>query len=186
MNFTSLLFISVGLAMDAFAVSLTEGLALKKLHIQHILKIAFIFGFFQAIMPLLGWLIGGMFYSKISQYDHWIAFVLLALIGGKMLLEARENQKCKTDGKCDISSNILILGIATSIDALAVGFSFSLMKGLNIYSTIFIIGIITFIISSVGVYLGNKVGQLLGYKAEYAGGIILVGMGCKILFEHIV
>ncbi|WP_319372227.1 manganese efflux pump MntP family protein [uncultured Ilyobacter sp.] len=185
MNFTTLFFISVGLAMDAFAVSLTEGMALKKNHVKHILKVSLVFGFFQAFMPLLGWSIGGLFYNTISKYEHWIAFGLLAFVGVKMLLEARENQKCVNDGKCDISSNIILLGIATSIDALAVGFSFSLLPGLDIYSTIFVIGAITFIISSAGVYIGNKAGQLLGYKAEYAGGFILIGMGFKILFEHI-
>ncbi|WP_319200246.1 manganese efflux pump MntP family protein [uncultured Ilyobacter sp.] len=185
MTFSTLFFISVGLAMDAFAVSLTEGMALKKNHINHIFRVAFVFGIFQALMPLLGWFIGGLFYDMISKYEHWVAFGLLAFVGGKMLLEAWENQKCETEGKCDVSSNIILLGIATSIDALAVGFSFSLLPGLNIYSTIFIIGIVTFIISSAGVYMGNKAGQLLGYKAEYAGGFILIGMGCKILFEHI-
>lgn len=185
MNFTSLFFISVGLAMDAFAVSLTEGLALKRIQVKSILRVALIFGFFQGIMPLIGWRIGGLFYDKISRFDHWIAFGLLAFIGGKMLLEAREAQKCKTKGECDLASNIFILGIATSIDALAVGFSFSLLPGLNIYSTVAIIGIVTFIISSMGVYLGNKAGELLGYKAEYIGGFILIGMGTKILISHI-
>lgn len=186
MNFLSLIFISIGLAMDAFAVSLTEGLALKKIHIKHILKIALIFGLFQAVMPILGWMVGSIFYDKIADYDHWITFGLLLFIGIKMILEARENQKCENTGKCDISSNIILLGIATSIDALAVGFSFSLIPGLNIYSSVIVIGIITFIISSAGVYIGNKAGQLLGYKAEYAGGLILIGMGFKNLIEHII
>ncbi len=185
MTFTTLFFISIGLAMDAFAVSLTEGLALKKIHIKHIFRVAFVFGTFQAVMPLVGWLVGGIFYDKIAKYEHWVVFGLLAFVGIKMLLEAWENQKCENHGKCDISSNIIALGVATSIDALAVGFSFSLVPGLNIYSTVFIIGVITFIISSAGVYIGNKAGQFLGYKAEYAGGFILIGMGCKVLFEHI-
>jgi putative Mn2+ efflux pump MntP len=186
MTFTSLIFISIGLAMDAFAVSLSEGLALKKINIRHIVKIALIFGLFQAVMPILGWLVGGMFYDKISGYDHWITFGLLGFVGLKMILEARENQKCEKTEKCDISSNIILLGIATSIDALAVGFSFSLIPGLDIYSSVTVIGVITFLISSAGVYIGNKAGKLLGYKAEYAGGIILVGIGCKILIEHII
>ncbi|GLI55316.1 putative manganese efflux pump MntP [Propionigenium maris DSM 9537] len=185
MNFTSLFFISVGLAMDAFAVSLSEGLALKRIHVKHILRVALIFGFFQGIMPLIGWGVGGLFYDKIARYDHWIAFGLLTFIGGKMLWEARESQKCETEGKCDIASNIIVLGIATSIDALAVGFSFSLLPGLNIYSAVTVIGVITFIISSLGVYIGNKAGELLGYRAEYAGGIILIGMGVRILSSHI-
>ena len=184
MNFASLFFISIGLAMDAFAVSLTEGISLRKLCIKSTLKIALIFGLFQGIMPLLGWAIGGLFYDKISKFDHWIAFGLLFFIGIKMILDAREFGKCDIKGKCEKDSNIIVLGIATSIDALAVGFSFSLLPGLNIYFSIAVIGIITFILSSVGVYLGNKVGQLLGAKAEYMGGIILIGIGIKMLIQH--
>lgn len=179
MDFILLFFISIGLAMDAFTVSLTQGLSLKKLHIKSILKVALIFGAFHGIMPLLGWRIGKLFYDDIAIFDHWIAFGLLTFIGGKMILEARKIKKCKN------SLNIIILGIATSIDALAVGFSFSLLPGLNIYFAITIIGLITFIISFLGVYLGNKIGQLLGVKAEYTGGIILIGMGIKILIQHI-
>ncbi|MEI6855941.1 manganese efflux pump MntP family protein [Psychrilyobacter sp.] len=179
MNFTALFFISIGLAMDAFAVSLTEGISLKRLHIKSILRVALVFGIFQGFMPLLGWAIGGLFYDKIARFDHWIAFGLLVLIGIKMIIDAREF------GNCEKTSNIIVLGIATSVDALAVGFFFSLLPGLNIYLSIAVIGVITFILSSVGVYLGNKVGQLLGAKAEYAGGIILIGMGVNILIQHL-
>lgn len=185
MNFTSLFFISIGLAMDAFAVSLTEGISLRKLCVKSILKVALVFGLFQGVMPLLGWAVGGLFYDKIARFDHWIAFGLLAFIGIKMIIDAREFGKCDIHGNCEKSSNIIVLGIATSIDALAVGFSFSLLPGLNIYFSITVIGIITFILSSVGVYLGNKVGQLLGAKAEYIGGIILIGMGVNILIQHL-
>ena len=181
MNFTSLFFISIGLAMDAFAVSLTEGISLRRLCIKSIFKIALVFGIFQGVMPLLGWTLGGLFYDKIAKFDHWIAFGLLVFIGIKMIVDAREFGKCDIHGKCEKHSNIIVLGIATSIDALAVGFSFSLLPDLNIYFAIVIIGVITFILSSAGVYLGNKVGQLLGAKAEYAGGIILIAMGIKIL-----
>jgi len=181
MNFTSLFFISIGLAMDAFAVSLTEGISLRKLCIKSIFKVAVVFGIFQGIMPLLGWAVGGLVYDKIVRFDHWIAFGLLIFVGTKMIIDAREFGKCDIHGKCEKPSNIIVLGIATSIDALAVGFSFSLLPGLNIYFSIAIIGLITFILSSVGVYLGNKVGQLLGGKAEYAGGIILIAMGINIL-----
>lgn len=181
MNFTSLFFISIGLAMDAFAVSLTEGISLRRVCIKSIFKIALVFGIFQGVMPLLGWTLGGLFYDKIAKFDHLIAFGLLVFIGIKMIVDAREFGKCDIHGKCEKHSNIIVLGIATSIDALAVGFSFSLLPDLNIYFAIIIIGVITFILSSVGVYLGNKVGQLLGAKAEYAGGIILIAMGIKIL-----
>lgn len=182
MNLTSLFFISIGLAMDAFAVSLTEGLALKKLHIESMLKVALVFGIFHGIMPLIGWRIGRLFYNEITIFDHWIAFGLLIFLGGKMIFEARKYKKCELEGKC---KNIIVLGIATSIDALAIGFSFSLLPGFNIYFAIGVISIITFIISSLGVYLGNQFGQLLGSKAEYIGGFILVGMGIKILIQHI-
>ena len=185
MNFTSLLFISIGLAMDAFAVSLTEGISLRKLYIKSILRIALVFGVFQGIMPFLGWFIGGLFYDKIARYNHWVAFGMLLFIGIKMIIDAREFGKCDIHGNCKKTSNIIVLGIATSIDALAVGFSFSLLPGLNIYFSVGVIGIITFILSSLGVYLGNKVGQLLGSKAEYVGGIILIGMGINILIQHL-
>jgi len=186
MNFTSLFFISIGLAMDAFAVSLTEGISLKRLHIKSIFRVAIVFGIFQGVMPLLGWGIGGLFYDKISRFDHWIAFGLLVFIGIKMIIDAKEFANCDINGRCEKNSNIIVLGIATSIDALAVGFSFSLLPGLNIYFSVAIIGVITFILSSVGVYIGNKVGQLLGAKAEYMGGIILIGMGINILIKHLV
>lgn len=181
MNFTSLFFISIGLAMDAFAVSLTEGISLRRLCIKSIFKIALVFGIFQGIMPLLGWTLGGLFYDEMAKFDHLIAFGLLVFIGIKMIVDARGFGRCDIHGRCEKPSNIIVLGIATSIDALAVGFSFSLLPDLNIYFSVAIIGVITFILSSVGVYLGNKVGQLLGAKAEYAGGIILIAMGIKIL-----
>lgn len=181
MTFTSLFFISIGLAMDAFAVSLTEGISLRKLCIKSILRVALVFGIFQGIMPLLGWTIGGVFYDKITRFNHWIPFILLTFVGTKMIIDAREFGKCDIHGRCEKSSNIIVLGIATSIDALAVGFSFSLLPGLNIYFSIAVIGVITFILSSIGVYLGNRIGQLLGAKAEYAGGIILIAIGINIL-----
>jgi len=186
MTTTSLLFISLGLAMDAFAVSLSEGFALKRLRVKNILKIALIFGFFQGFMPFIGWTIGGIFYETISKFDHFISSGLLFLIGGKMLLEAIENRKCEVENKCDIASNIYLLGIATSIDALAMGFSFSLIPHLNILKAILVIGVITFILSSIGVYIGNKIGKLLGYKAEFIGAFILIGMGIKILLEQLI
>jgi len=181
MNFVTLILISIGLAMDAFAVSLTEGMTLRKLHLKNIFKVALVFGVFQGIMPLIGWNIGGLFYYSFEKYGSFIAFGLLLFVGGKMILDAKEFNQTKNDSE-KTSTNILILGIATSIDALAVGFSFSLLPGLNIYISIIIIGVITFILSSVGVYLGNKVGQLLGAKAEYLGGIILIFIGIKMLF----
>lgn len=184
MDILSLVLISIGLAMDAFAVSLTEGLAIKKLRKRNILKIALVFGGFQALMPYIGWKIGGVFAEKISQYDYIITTILLLFVGGKMIFDGWKEQECEEEGKCDMASNLLLLGFATSIDALAVGFSFSLVPNLNIYYSIEIIGIITFLIASLGVYLGHKVGHLISYKTEYLGGGILVLMGLKAFISH--
>jgi len=186
MSFVSLILISIGLAMDAFAVSITEGLAMKRLHKTHILRIAIIFGLFQAVMPFIGWRIGGIFSDKISQYDNLVTFALLTLVGIKMIFDAWGDQKCETTGQCDLSSNVFMLGFATSIDALAIGFSFSLVPDLNIVYSISIIGIITFFISSAGVYLGYKMGHLISYKTEYLGGSILILMGLKSLVENFI
>ncbi len=182
MNFITLFLISIGLAMDAFAVSLTEGISLRKLHIKYIVKVAIVFGVFQGIMPLIGWSVGSLFYSYFEKYGEWIAFILLVFVGVKMILDAREFSSEDSDDEENKKTNIIILGVATSIDALAVGFSFSMIPNLNIYFSIAIIGMVTFILSSVGVYIGNKVGQLLGAKAEYLGGGILILMGINMLF----
>jgi putative Mn2+ efflux pump MntP len=182
MDFITLFLISIGLAMDAFAVSLTEGISLRKLYIKHIARVAIVFGVFQGVMPLIGWNIGSIFYSYFEKYGEWIAFILLVFVGAKMILDAREFGDEDSDEDKSKRTNIIILGVATSIDALAVGFSFSMIPNLNIYFSIAVIGIVTFILSSVGVYIGNKVGQLLGAKAEYLGGTILVLMGIKMLF----
>lgn len=186
MNFLSLILISIGLAMDAFAVSITEGLAMKRLHKTHILRIAIIFGLFQAVMPFIGWRIGGIFSERISQYDSLITFALLVFVGAKMIFDAWEDQKCETTGQCELSSNVFMLGFATSIDALAIGFSFSLVPDLNIIFSIGVIGVITFFISSAGVYLGYKVGHLISYRTEYLGGTILILMGLKSLVENFI
>ncbi len=182
MDIVSLFFISVGLAMDTFAVSLTEGVALKQLKIKPIFKVALIFGIFQGMMPLIGWKIGNLFYEKIKNISSVVVFLILLFVGIKMILEARSFSSCETNKDCGKTSNILLLGIATSIDALTIGFSFSLLPNINIYYSITIIGIVTFVLSGVGVCIGNKVGQLLGAKAEYLGGIILIFIGIKSLF----
>ncbi|MBC2850464.1 manganese efflux pump [Cetobacterium sp. 8H] len=186
MDTISLILISVGLAMDAFAVSLTEGLAIKKLRKRNILKIALVFGGFQAIMPYIGWRVGEVFADKISRYDYIITTVLLLLIGGKMIYDGWKEEECEVEGKCDMNSNLFILGFATSIDALAIGFSFSLIPNIDIYYSIEIIGLITFLIASIGVYLGHKMGHLISYKTEYLGGGILVLMGLKSLVGHFI
>jgi putative Mn2+ efflux pump MntP len=186
MDTISLVLISIGLAMDAFAVSLTEGLAMKKLKKRNIFKIALVFGGFQAIMPYIGWRVGGVFSEKISQYDYIITTILLLFVGGKMIFDGWQEQECEVKGKCEISSNLFLLGFATSIDALAIGFSFSLVPNLDIYYSIEMIGMITFLIASLGVYLGHKVGHLISYKTEYLGGGILVLMGIKAFISHFI
>lgn len=186
MDLISIIFISVGLAMDAFAVSLTEGLAMKRLSYRHTMKVAFTFGLFQALMPFLGWKIGGIFSEKISQYDYIITTILLLGIGGKMIFDAFEEEKCEKESECAVAGNILLLGIATSIDALAIGFSFSLIPNLNITWAIEIIGAITFAISFAGVILGHKIGAIISYKTEYIGGGILILMGLKSLIGHFI
>lgn len=187
MSFFELLLIGVGLSMDAFAVSICKGLSMKKVNYTHGLIIALFFGVFQALMPLIGWLLGTSFAVYISAFDHWIAFVLLAFIGGKMAIESFKNddedEAKQEDGKLDIKE-LFVLAVATSIDALAVGISFACLQ-VSIWSSIAIIGITTFVISLGGVVIGNKFGSKYKNKAELAGGLILVGIGIKILAEHL-
>lgn len=200
MGILSIVFIAVGLSMDAFAVSITNGIIIKDLKITHALKVALYFGTFQAIMPLLGWLAGFKFKDYIISVDHWIAFGLLSFIGGKMMREAwdSEDEESKTvEGMCEVAvsnqdtvcenplrmSRLIVLAIATSIDALAVGISFAFLS-VSIIQSAALIGMITFAICFIGVYVGNKCGCLLKKKAELVGGFILICIGLKILFEH--
>ena len=185
----TLLFRGVGLAMDAFAVSICKGLSMKKVKWQHGVVIGLFFGGFQALMPFIGWLLGSQFEQYITKVDHWIAFGLLGIIGGKMLFEAikgDEEEECecgKNIEKLDIKE-LFILAIATSIDALAVGITFAFLK-YPVGKAVTIIGVVTFVISVAGVYIGNFFGARFKKKAEIAGGIILVGIGVKILLEHL-
>lgn len=183
MNFVAIFFIGVGLAMDAFTVSISCGINQKKLELMHATRIALFFGVAQAVMPVLGWLIGLKIQHWISAFDHWIAFALLGFIGGKMLWEARDHCICKTDY---LNIRVLFtLALATSIDAFAVGLSFAVL-GETIVTPAIIIGVITFMMSLGGVYLGDRIGCLLGKKMEIAGGLILIGIGAKILIEHLI
>ena len=185
----TLLLMGVGLAMDAFAVSICKGLSMKKVKWQHGVVIGLFFGGFQALMPFIGWLLGSQFEQYITKVDHWIAFGLLGIIGGKMLFEAikgDEEEECecgKNIEKLDIKE-LFILAIATSIDALAVGITFAFLK-YPVGKAVTIIGVVTFVISVAGVYIGNFFGARFKKKAEIAGGIILVGIGVKILLEHL-
>lgn len=188
MGIVELTLMGVGLAMDAFAVSICKGLCMRKVNKNQCFIIALFFGGFQALMPLLGWLLGSQFANKISAIDHWIAFVLLSYIGGKMIAEAiKEKNEVveidQMDPQLDIKE-MFILAIATSIDALAVGITFSFLE-VNILEAITIIGVVTAIISAIGVFVGNIFGNKYKTKAEMAGGLILVLLGFKILAEHL-
>ncbi len=177
--------LGIGLAMDAFSVSVSDGILLKKPHLCQALKISLFFAFFQFLMPVLGFLAGTTFASIIERFDHWVAFLLLAIIGGKMLYEAflNEDEEQKSDNPLAFKT-LIILAIATSIDALAVGVTFATVATPVLISSI-IIGVVTFFISGAGVYLGSRCGDIFGNKAEIAGGVILILIGLKILIEHL-
>ena len=186
MDIISVLLIGVGLAMDAFSVSVTDGIVLKKPSTMQAAKIALFFGGFQFLMPCAGYLLGSAFARYITAFDHWVAFALLAFIGGKMLFEAI-GEKEEEEIKNPLSfTTLIVLAVATSIDALAVGVTFATMpEVLTIWEASAVIGVVTFFISYGGVYIGSKCGNLLGNKAEIAGGLVLVGIGVKILIEHL-
>lgn len=187
MGFAEIVLFGVGLAMDAFAVSICKGLCMKKINYAHCFVIALFFGAFQAIMPFAGYWLGKSFESYITSIDHWVAFILLVYIGSKMIREAFEkedNNACEVYGRLDLKE-LFVLAIATSIDALAVGITFSFYENTNIYKNISIIGIVTFIIAFGGVVIGNKFGSKYKQKAEIAGGAILVLLGIKILLEGV-
>lgn len=186
MGILVLFLIALGLSMDAFAVAVCKGLNMKKINYKHTVIIAAFFGGFQGLMPLIGWVLGKQFEKYITNYDHWIAFILLGVIGIQMILESlkKEEEECSTDNSLDLKE-LFMLAIATSIDALAVGITFGVMPDTNIWTSILLIGCITFILSNIGVVIGNKFGVRYKSKAELAGGIILVLIGCKILIEHI-
>ncbi|MBQ8781259.1 MAG: manganese efflux pump [Oscillospiraceae bacterium] len=187
MGFIELFLIGVGLSMDAFAVSVCKGLNMReKLNYRHAGIIALFFGGFQALMPLIGYFLGVNFESLIKSFDHWIAFVLLGFIGGKMIYEAvteKDEEEENGSGALNIKE-LFMLAVATSIDALAVGITFAFLS-VNIWSSISVIGITTLILAFIGVILGNKFGTKYKSKAEIAGGVILILIGTKILLEHL-
>ena len=187
MGFVELFLIGVGLSMDAFAVSICKGLNMKKINYKHALIIGGFFGGFQALMPLLGWALGSKFEQYIESVDHWIAFILLAFIGGKMVYESikggDDDEESSHQDKLDIKE-LFMLAVATSIDALAVGVTFAFLE-VSILSSITLIGITTFVISVGGVVIGNRFGSKYKNKAEIAGGMILILIGLKILIEGV-
>lgn len=182
MDFIELLLIAVGLSMDAFAVSICKGLAAGQTSIRQMGIAGAWFGGFQALMPLLGYLLGFAFQNYIVAFDHWIAFVLLGCIGANMIKSAFSKSEDDSNASFDYK-NMLLLAIATSIDALAVGITFAFLK-VNILQAITIVGITTFIFSAAGIKIGSIFGSRYKSKAEIAGGIILIFMGSKILMEH--
>ncbi len=182
MGFVELLLIAVGLSMDAFAVSVCKGLSVKELKPKHALLAGVWFGGFQALMPLLGWLLGIRFESLITSIDHWIAFALLAVIGANMIKESFGEPDEQSD---DFGlKTMFLMAVATSIDALAVGISFAFLS-VDIVPAASLIGVTTFILSALGIYIGRVFGLRFKSKAELAGGIILIGIGLKILLEHL-
>ncbi|MGM9520990.1 MAG: manganese efflux pump MntP family protein [Oscillospiraceae bacterium] len=183
MGFLELFLTGIGLSMDAFAVAICKGLKMRRLNIKQTVVIALFFGGFQALMPLFGWFLGKQFESYITSIDHWVVFVLLAFIGGKMIYEALQNEEESSDKGFDIKE-LFVLAVATSIDALAVGISFALL-GMSIWMPITIIGTTTFVLSAFGVFVGHKFGARYKQKAELAGGVILILIGLKILLEHL-
>lgn len=182
MSILDLFILAVGLSMDAFAVSVCKGLSLGKIKPKHMCIAGAWFGGFQALMPLIGYFLGSFFAEMIEKYDHWVAFVLLAIIGGNMIKESFDKDE-KVDSSMDVKS-MLLLAIATSIDALAVGVTFAFLQ-VQIVSAVSFIGVITFIFSAVGVKIGSLFGTKYKTKAELFGGIVLVLIGIKILLEGI-
>lgn len=179
--------ISIGLAMDAFIVSIAQGLCIKKQLLKKAIIVAAFFGIFQALMPVLGYLIGSSFSKYLDSIDHWVAFILLTIIGLKMIHDGNKKDnsiECTYENDNANYIKLFVLAIATSIDALAIGFSFAFLQ-INILSATLIIGIITFIISFVGVYLGRLFPKKFNEQANLLGGIVLVLIGFKILFEHL-
>ena len=188
MTLLEIFLVAIGLSMDAFAVAICKGLAMPQINKKQTLLIGAYFGVFQALMPLLGWLLGTSFSRYIQAFDHWIAFVLLAFIGGKMLWdvfhEKEESAAEKSDARLD-HKELFMLAIATSIDALAVGIAFACLD-VQIWSSVSIIGCVTLVLSFCGVWIGNRFGNRFEKKAEIAGGVVLILIGVKILLDHLI
>ena len=183
MGIAELFFLAVGLSMDAFAVSVCKGLASPRYQLRNSVLCGLWFGGFQALMPLLGWLVGSRFQSLITSVDHWIAFVLLALIGGNMIREARCPDEEPPDADLGVKT-MLILAVATSIDALAVGVTFAFLE-VRILPAVSLIGVTTFLFAAAGVRIGRSFGARLEHRAELLGGVVLILIGIKILIEHL-
>ncbi len=184
MGLPELLLLAVGLSMDALAVSICKGLAIRELKLRHALIVGAWFGAFQALMPTIGFLLGYAFADLITAVDHWIAFLLLAIIGGNMIREALGKENGEGCGPSLAFSNMLMLAVATSIDALALGVTFAFLR-VNIAAAAALIGLCTFLISAVGVWVGHVFGVRFKARAEVFGGVVLILIGLKILLEHL-
>ncbi|MCL1979198.1 MAG: manganese efflux pump MntP family protein [Methanomassiliicoccaceae archaeon] len=187
MDYVALILIAFGLAADAFAVAISNGMTIQKVRIGHAMAFGLMFGGMQAIMPILGFFLGSVFGGYIESYAYWVAFALLALIGSKMLAEtfrAEKEDEPDTNGLFISLGALFILGVATSIDAFAVGVNIAL-TGWNIWISAFTIGVVTFALSFVGVYAGKRLGMRFQKNAVRLGGIVLIGIGVKILVEHL-
>lgn len=186
MGFAELLLLAVGLSMDAFAVSVCKGLSVSRVRLRHMLLAGLWFGVFQALMPLIGFLLGSTLESYITAVDHWVVFALLSLIGANMIRESRcPAETCSDDEESFSWQPMLMMALATSIDALAVGITFALLPEVNIWAAIAVIGLTTFLLCAVGIRTGALFGARCGGKAKLAGGVILILIGLKILLEHL-
>jgi len=185
MELLTIIIIAVGLAMDAFAVSVATGAGYRQLKIQHALRMALFFGAFQAVMPIIGWLAGMSFRDAIQAFDHWVAFGILLVIGAKMIYEAFKIEKAENPTDPASLAVLITLSIATSIDALAVGITLSLITD-SIATAVILIGVITFALSWFGCWIGKRIGHLFENKIEIIGGCVLIAIGVKILVEHLI
>ena len=184
MNFLTILFIALGLSMDSFAVSVTSGLMIKKAKFISFIKFCFVLASFQALMPVIGWILGKQLKVYIESSDHWVAFILLLIIGGKMIWEG--SKKVENRKQFDPFNTIILLGLglATSIDALVIGLGFGFLDVMIIYPVL-IIGVTTFIAAVIGIFIGGKLQKTVDLRLEILGGLVLIGIGIKILIEHL-
>lgn len=185
MNLLTILILAVGLAMDASAVAICKGLSTRKVNIKNAVTVGIWFGGFQALMPVAGYLVGSRFSARIVEVDHWIAFILLALIGANMLKEAIKKDQIEKSESCSLApKEMFVSAVATSIDALAIGVTFAFLE-VNIWAAVIVIGAVTFLMAAAGFKIGSIFGYRFKAKAEMAGGIILILLGIKILAEHL-
>jgi len=184
MDLLTLIAIAVGLAMDAFAVSVAEGIAIKELHLRHALRVALCFGAFQAVMPVIGWYAGRGTVDIISAWEHWVVFAVLTVIGVKMIVESFRLEAVEKPRDLSSITVLLVLSVATSLDALAVGFSFAFLVT-DIVTPVLIIGSVTFVLCLIGIAVGDKLGHFFEKKIEIVGGLVLIAIGVKVLVEHL-